>query len=574
MTLGNVLFIVIAAVVVIVVAWLLFWWLYRRATKELSFVRTGFGGQKVVMNSGAFVLPVLHDLIHVNMNTMRLDVAKAARDSLITRDRMRVDVSADFFIRVKADKAAIAAAAQTLGTKTLRTELLKELLEGRLVDALRSVAAEMSMEELHEKRVEFVRRVREILQSDLSDNGLELQSVSLTSLDQTERDFFNPQNAFDAEGLTRLTQEIEERRRRRNEIEQATEVEIQKLNLTAEQQKLEIARDEEYARMSQEREVALRRAQQRAEIASEEAEKNRATEEARITAKRAVDMAQIQSEQQIEATRIAMEQEVRERDIERDISVELAKIQRSVSIDERSKQQHKSHAEAEQARAEAVRIEEAVATVRELERAERQKQIELIAARKDAEKIAIGAVTDAEAKRKSASEIAAADVTRTEAEAGRIRALAEAESEAERLRSAADEIRQKIDAEARRARHEADSVMSPELIDMRVRLAIIEHLQGIIAESVKPLDNIEGIKIVQFDGLGFGPSNSGTGGGSGGGDTGGLSDQLVSSALRYRAHAPLLDQLLKEIGIDGSDPKELSDSLRNMLRTGETEKAE
>lgn len=572
MTLGNVLLVVIAAVVIIVVAWLLFWWLYRRATKELSFVRTGFGGQKVVMNSGAIVLPVLHDLINVNMNTMRLDVAKAARESLITRDRMRVDVSADFFIRVKAEKAAIASAAQTLGTKTLRTELLKELLEGRLVDALRSVAAEMTMEELHEKRVEFVRRVREILQADLADNGLELQSVSLTSLDQTERDFFNPQNAFDAEGLTRLTQEIEERRRRRNEIEQATEVEIQKLNLSAEQQKLEIARDEEYARMSQEREISLRRAQQRAEIAAEEAEKNRATEEARISAKRAVDMAQIQSEQQIEATRIAMEQEVRERDIERDISVELAKIQRSVSIDERSKQQHKSHAEAEQARAEAVRIEEAVATVRELERAERQKQIELIEARKNAEKISIGAVTEAESKRKAASEIAAADVTRTEAEAGRIRALAEAEAEAERLRSAADEVRQQIDAAARRARHEADSVMSPELIDMRIRLAIIEHLQGIIAESVKPLDNIEGIKIVQFDGLGFGPSNAGSGGGGGG--NGGLSDQLVSSALRYRAHAPLLDQLLKEIGIDGSDPKELSDSLRNMLRTSEKEQAE
>lgn len=575
MTLGNVVLVIVAVIIVIVVAWLLFWWLYRRATKELSFVRTGFGGQKVVMNSGSFVLPVLHDLIKVNMNTMRLDVSKSARESLITRDRMRVDVSADFFIRVKADKPAIAAAAQTLGTKTLRPELLKELLEGRLVDALRSVAAEMSMEELHEKRAEFVRRVREMLQSDLADNGLELQSVSLTNLDQTERDHFNPQNAFDAEGLTRLTQEIEARRRRRNEIEQETEVEIQKRNLTAEQQKLEIARDEEYARMAQEREVAMRRAQQRAEIAASEAEKTRETEEARISSKRAVDLAQIKSEQDIEAQRIAMEQEVRERDIERDISVELAKIQRSVSIDERSKQQHKSHAEAEQARAEAVRIEEAVATVRELERAERQKQIELIEARKEAEKTSIGAVADAEAKRKAASEIAAADVTRTEAEAGRIRALAQAEAEAERLRSEADEIRNKIEAEALRARHEADGLMTPELIDMKIRLAIIEHLQGIIAESVKPLDNIEGIKIVQFDGLGFGPSGGNGQSAVGASDNGGLSDQLVSSALRYRAHAPLLDQLLKEIGVDGSDPKELSEALRTMVgKTEEKAKAE
>ena len=43
--------------------------LYRRATKEVSFVRTGFGGEKVIMNGGALVLPVLHEIIPVNMKT-------------------------------------------------------------------------------------------------------------------------------------------------------------------------------------------------------------------------------------------------------------------------------------------------------------------------------------------------------------------------------------------------------------------------------------------------------------------------------------------------------------------------
>ncbi|HNP02300.1 MAG TPA: flotillin family protein, partial [Agitococcus sp.] len=33
--------------------------LYKRSTKEQSFVRTGFGGQAVIMNGGALVLPVL-----------------------------------------------------------------------------------------------------------------------------------------------------------------------------------------------------------------------------------------------------------------------------------------------------------------------------------------------------------------------------------------------------------------------------------------------------------------------------------------------------------------------------------
>jgi uncharacterized membrane protein YqiK len=125
--------------------------LYKRATKEISFVRTGFRGEKVIMNGGAIVLPVLHEIIPVNMNTLRLEVRRANEQALITRDRMRADVTAEFYVRVKPTVDAIANAAQTLGLKTMNPKELKELVEGKFVDALRSVAAEMAMEELHEK---------------------------------------------------------------------------------------------------------------------------------------------------------------------------------------------------------------------------------------------------------------------------------------------------------------------------------------------------------------------------------------------------------------------------------------
>ena len=562
MTLGSILAAVVIALVAIVILWLLFWWLYRRATKDLSFVRTGFGGQKVVMNGGALVLPVLHDIIQVNMNALRIDVARATRNALIAKDRLRVDVSADFLVRVGADHEAIATAAQSLGTKTLRVELLKELIEGRLTDALRSVAAEMTMEELHEKRIEFVRRVRDTLFDDLASIGLELQSVSLTSLDQTDREYFNPQNAFDAEGLTRLTQEIESRRRQRNEIEQDTEVEIQLRNLKAEQEKLEIARDEEFARLEQERAIATRRAEQRSEVAAREAEKERETEEARIGSSKAIDLARVASDQELEARRIAAEQEVRERDIQRDIAVELARHNRSIEIDTKAKEQSKVRAEAETARAEAERAAEAVETVREIERAERQKQIELIEAQREAEKAAIGTVSSAAAKREAAEELAEADRLQTASESDRIRAIAEAESEGEKLRAAAMELRSSIEAAAKRAMNDADSGLSPELIDMKVRLAIIEHLEGMIAESVKPLEKIDGIKIVRIDGL-----TPQTVGPDGEKRETGLSDEIVNSALRYRAHAPVLDQLLKDVGFSAGDPQELQDALTGMLRS-------
>ena len=75
--------------------------LYRRSSKEISFVRTGFGGEKVILGGGAIVLPVLHEIIPVNMNTLRLEVRRADDQALITRDRMRVDVMAEFYVRVK-----------------------------------------------------------------------------------------------------------------------------------------------------------------------------------------------------------------------------------------------------------------------------------------------------------------------------------------------------------------------------------------------------------------------------------------------------------------------------------------
>ncbi len=149
--------------------------LYKRASKEIGFVRTGFGGEKVVINGGALVLPVFHETMQVNMNTVRLAVERKNMDALITLDRLRIDVKAEFYVRVKPDAQSIATAAQTLGLRTLHPEALKELVEGKFVDALRSVAAGMTMNQLHEQRADFVQKVQQVSSADLAMNGLELE---------------------------------------------------------------------------------------------------------------------------------------------------------------------------------------------------------------------------------------------------------------------------------------------------------------------------------------------------------------------------------------------------------------
>jgi len=133
--------------------------LYHRATKEIAFVRTGFRGERVIMNGGALVLPVLHETMPVNMNTVRLAVERKNVDALITLDRLRIDVKAEFYVRVRPDAGSIAMAAQTLGLRTMNPEALKDLVEGKFVDALRSVAAGMTMNQLHEQRADFVQKV-------------------------------------------------------------------------------------------------------------------------------------------------------------------------------------------------------------------------------------------------------------------------------------------------------------------------------------------------------------------------------------------------------------------------------
>ncbi len=558
---GNVLFTGAVVLGALLVVGAILARLYKRASKELAFVRTGFGGQRVIMDGGSLVFPVLHEVIPVNMNTLRLEVRRAQSGALITQDRMRVDVAAEFYVRVKPTEEAIADSAQTLGRRTLDPRALKELVEGKFVDSLRAVAAEMAMEELHEQRVQFVQKVQAAVSEDLLKNGLELESVSLTSLDQTDREFFNPNNAFDAQGLTKLTEEIEARRKQRNDIERDTAVEIQSKNLHTERQSLEIKRDEEYARLEQEREVELRRAAQTAEIAREQADQQRNAEEARIVADREVEAARIDKERTVKEKDIQRHQLVETAEVERKKAIELADQDRAIAIANKSREQSLAEAEADQARATAVEAQEGVVTVRENAKAERQKLIELVEARKKAEQEAIKLTVAAEAEKKAAMDQAEAVRTLADGKASETRIEAQGDSDAEKLRAEASRVRYEVDAKGKRDLNEAENLLAAEVIAMRVKLALIEKMDEIIRESVKPMEAIEGIKIIQVDGLTGNSGGNGTGSdGTQVGD-GSLADSAVNAALRYRAQAPLLDSLMKEVGIDGGDLNGLTSSL-------------
>ncbi|QPC98826.1 flotillin family protein [Qipengyuania soli] len=503
--------------------------LYRRASKEVAFVRTGVGGEKVVMNGGALVLPVFHETMPVNMNTLVLPVVRRDSEALITLDRLRIDVKAEFYVRVRPDASAIAMAAQTLGQRTMQPELLKDLVEGKFVDALRSVAAGMSMNELHEQRADFVQKVQQVSSNDLAMNGLELESVSLTGLDQTSIEHFNANNAFDAEGLTKLTEQIEARKKLRNDIEQDTRVQMETKNLEADARSFQIARDKEYARLEQEREVEVRRAAQASEIAREQAERTREADAARIEAKKQVDAQQIEADRLVEEARIDQTR-----------ALEIARQEQQIAVQNKSREESQAKAEADEARAKAVQAEEQVVTSRESEVAERNKKIELIEAAKIAERDAIKIKVEAEAEKDAAT-------NRAEA----MRREAEGEAEAEKLRAEAARVRFEVEAAGQRAINEAANILSSDQISLQTKMALLKVLPDLVRESAKPMEAIESIKIVQVDGLTNGGGKA-SGGAAGVGGSGNLASDAVSAALAYRAQAPVLDGLMKELGLDGS----------------------
>jgi uncharacterized membrane protein YqiK len=528
---------------------------YRRASKELSFVRTGLGGEKVILDGGALKWPVFHEIIPVNMRTLRLQVDRKAEEGLITTDRMRVDVTAEFYVRVKPVQEAIAKAAQTLGNRTLEPDQLKELLQGKFVDALRSVAAGMTMEQLHEKRSEFVQSVQQSVSEDLLKNGLELESVSLTALDQTARQYFKEDNAFDAQGLAMLAQVTETKREERNRIEQETRVRIEAKNLEAAKQSLSLKRDEEFATLQQRREIDIATAEQQALIAKEQALRAQEAEEARISADQRVKAARIASELAIQQTEIEAKRKTSEAEVQREQAIEITKQTAAIAVARKSEEQSKAEAQASMARAERVAQDELVITVRETAVANREKDIRLIKAREEAEREAIEVMVKADAEKMAAADHAEATLTEARASADRIRLVAEA-----------DQKRFEVEAYGERAINEAKNLLSEAMIAFELRKVIANIAPELVAASVKPMEKIESIKVIQTNGFG----NSGSNGAHPGiGSGASLPNQLLEAVLAYRMNLPLVETLLRELGLDLNKPEGLTSDLLSAVRPAE-----
>ena len=458
----TILAIAVVAALIAIVAWL-----YERSTNEVALVRTGVGGRKVVIDGGALALPHFHEITRVNMQTLRLPVTRDGEQSLITNDRLRVDVAADFYVSVAPEREAVARAAQTLGGRLFHPDQLRALVDGMLVDALRTVAAGMTMDELHENRARFVAETRAALSEPFSRYGLQIDSVSLSALDQTPFAALDENNAFNAVGMRKLAEVIATSKKERAEIGSSSEVSVRRAETEAAKLKLEIDLDRRRAEIAQTQEIETLEAAQLAELAAKKAESELAAAEARIG-----------MEQKIQAADIAREREVREAEIARSQALEIAERDRKIALDEKSQEESRAQAEADAARAKAVEAAEAVETARKTADAERRKRLALISAEEQAEAAAARARIAAESDKATAAD--RSEAKREEAEALKVVELAR--------------------AEAAKARIEAENARSEALVAMEMEKARLEAMPKILAEMVKPAEKIDRISVNQIVG--------------------------------------------------------------------------
>lgn len=489
---------------------------YRKATREVALVRTGQGGQRIVLDGGCIAVPFLHKVSEVNMRTVKLEIERVGPKSVITMDRLRVDVGAEFYVRVAATEEGVATAAQALAGKTFRASELAETLEGKLVDGVLSVAAGYTMDKLQDERGRYTGEVSALLKEDLEQNGLVLESVSLTRLDQTPFHSLDENNAFNALGMRRLAEIIAENKKERASIEADAEVSVRQSELDATKRKLMITQEEQEAVIAQQREIETSRAKSQADIAEEQAAAEKRREAARISREREVQMSEIERDRTLRKERL-----------EAELATETARAENVVKLAAKRIEQAVAEAEAQRARTQEVEAEEAVQTAVALAKAERDKALALVRAQEQAE----------------------VDDTRVASETGTIIAVAEAEAKATLESATAEKNELLARAEGTAALVRAENTQSSDLMQLKLDRERLRALPGVVEKLVKPAEKIDTIRINQISGLG---GNAGAGPAEGAPEKSAI-NSAVDGVLSMALQLPAVKKLGEEVGLNIGD---------------------
>ena len=319
MSIETLITLVILVIIAIAIIWIVSVWVYKRAPANRGFIRTGLGGTKVCLGKGALVLPVFHEVTWISLETIKLIVSRARDQAILTSDKIRVDIIAELYTHVGHTPEDLLTASRSLGEKTFDPDSVRDLLEAKIVSALRSYAATKTLSELHENRDSFAKAIKSQVLESFKTNGLILQEATIVTLEQTGKEYFKSDNIFDAEGLKIITEITSEAKRKVHDTEKRTSIAIRQKELDTQLELLEIERQEAFAKAGQDKDVS-----------NEQALQVGAKQRYVLDQKLAVEQKEIENEQFLEQRRT-----------ERDISVieearkrELSEIEKTRIIEE------------------------------------------------------------------------------------------------------------------------------------------------------------------------------------------------------------------------------------------------
>lgn len=510
----------IALVVIVVAAAIAIAFLnrfYRKATRERALIRTGAGGKKVVLDGGFLSLPFLHKVEEINMRTMRLEVRRTAEKSLMTEDRLRLDTEMELYLRVDPSVDGVATAAQALGARALTPEELKNLFEGRFIDAIQSVVAAKTMDALHENRGAFVRAVSDILTPSLAQNGLKLESASLVRLDQAPLSALDENNAFNAVGMRKLAEIIASNKKKRAEIEADADVSVRQTHLEGMKRRLEIEQQQQQAQIAQTLAVEKMKADSTAE-----------TEAARQASQRSTEQARIERELEVRLAEIERDRELREREVQALLAAETTKLESQIALAKKRSAEMTAQAETEMTRKQVVVAQETVQAEKERLAAERERETALIRAKQESQ-------TSDE---------------RVKSEVKTLLDRVQAEAKASDFRANAKRAELKAEADGKAAIINAENAISDKVMRMKIDMHKMDRLPELAERMMKPVEKIESIRINQVQGLG------GLGGGGGGNPTpmGGAADAVLNLAFQLPAIQKLGQSLGLNLELGDADP--------------------
>lgn len=575
---------------------------YRRCGADEALVRTGAGGNKVVIGGGIMVYPILHQLQHVSLRSVKLIVDRAGKMALVTADKIKANVTTELYIKVEPIQEDVLAAARSFGERNLDEHAIGDLIEGKLTDALRSVAANKTFMALHTQRKEFAESIQGVLAEELKKNGLTLENVSITAFAMVPVNELDERDVFDADGLRAITESVQTNREKTNQIQREKDNQIQEQNVRARQRSLELEQAQKFAEADQARKVQEYAAQQMAETAKavyiqEQArdlaayEKQKAVETARIEQEKAIAIAmaskqkaereaQIQAEKGQQAAEIAKQREIEASTIEKEKVVQAAEIDRQKALEAATIEKEKvvgaslvdkekaievariakviavTQSEEEQARAAAAKAlavaeeekaRQSIVTVEVTAKADRERQVKVIEAQAEAEvrrALAQGEAAKMQALAEAALNEATgrANVQKAEAEARAI--AAEKEAEAIRILAEAALARGTAEAEARKKIVEAENHLSLKFVLRDVALKAIDTAPALARELMEPARHISEIKVLQ--------TNNGNGANGGNGGALGASSPILKTLLEAGAAYPVMKELMAFAQTNGS----------------------